>query len=112
MAEKQRTGSKKNKAAALKYDAGEDSAPRLLAKGRNNVAEKIIEVAALAEIPIVEDAALVSALLALELGEEIPPDLYHAVAKILSFLYSVDKYEGGDVARLAGKSPRAGRKQE
>ena len=109
MAETPRTGSKKSKAAALKYEAGKDSAPKLLAKGRNSIAEKIIEVAAQAEIPIVEDAALVSALLALELGEEIPPDLYRAVAKILSFLYSVDKYEGVDVAKLAGQSPRGGR---
>jgi flagellar biosynthesis protein len=101
VAEKPGAGAKKNKAAALKYEAGKDSAPKLLAKGRNSVAEKIIEIAAEAEIPIVEDAALVSALLALELGEEIPPDLYRAVAKILSFLYSVDKYEGGDIAKMA-----------
>jgi flagellar biosynthesis protein len=94
---------KKNKAAALKYEPGEDSAPTLLAKGKNSVAQKIIEIAAEAEIPIVEDAALVSALLVLELGEEIPPDLYRAVAKILSFLYSVDKYQGGDIVKLAGK---------
>jgi flagellar biosynthesis protein len=94
---------KKNKAAALKYEPGEDSAPKLLAKGRNSVAQKIIETATEAEIPIVEDAALVSALLVLELGEEIPPDLYRAVAKILSFLYSVDKSEGRDVKKVIRK---------
>jgi flagellar biosynthesis protein len=89
------------KAAALKYNVGEDSAPRVIAKGRGFVAEKIIEAASEAEIPIVEDAALVSALLALELGEEIPPDLYRAVAKILSFLYNVDKIEKeGRMVRL------------
>jgi flagellar biosynthesis protein len=97
---------KRDKAAALKYKVGEDSAPKLLAKGRNIIAENIIERAREAEIPIVEDAALVSALLALELGEEIPPDLYRAVAKILSFLYSVDKLDkDGNVVRL--KQPGA-----
>jgi flagellar biosynthesis protein len=92
---------KGRKAAALKYNVGEDRAPRVVAKGRGPVAEKIIETASEAERPIVEDAALVSALLALELGEEIPPDLYRAVAKILSFLYNVDKLEKeGRMVRL------------
>jgi flagellar biosynthesis protein len=99
MSENTRAGKRKSKAAALKYDAREDSAPRLLAKGRNSVAEKIIDAALEAEIPIVEDAALVSALLVLELGYEIPPDLYRAVAKILSFLYSVDKFGGGGLKK-------------
>ena len=58
---------KKTKAAALKYEAGADRAPRVIAKGKNIVAEKIIEAAIEAEVPIVEDAALVSALLVLEL---------------------------------------------
>jgi flagellar biosynthesis protein len=92
---------KKRKAAALKYKLGKDSAPKLVAKGQNIIADQIIEKAVEAEIPIVEDAALVSALLALELGEEIPPDLYRAVAKILSFLYSVDKIDKeGNVVKL------------
>lgn len=82
---------KTRKAAALKYDIGEDSAPRVLAKGENLIADKIVEVAKEAEIPIVEDAALVSALLVLELGEEIPPELYQSVAKVLAFLYNIDK---------------------
>ncbi len=82
---------KRRKAAALQYDIERDHAPVVLAKGENLVADKIVEIAAEAEIPIVEDAALVSALLVLELGEEIPPELYQSVAKILSFLYNLDK---------------------
>lgn len=82
---------RRRRAAALKYEIGEDRAPKVLAKGENFVADRIVEIAKEAEIPIVEDAALVSALLMLELGEEIPPELYHAVAKILSFLYNLDK---------------------
>lgn len=81
----------RRKAAAIRYDADEDRAPKVLAKGENLVADRIVEIAKEADIPIVEDAALVSALLVLELGEEIPPELYRSVAKILSFLYTLDK---------------------
>lgn len=82
---------RRRRAAALRYEIGEDAAPKVLAKGENLVADKIVEIAKEAEIPIVEDAALVSALLMLEIGEEIPPELYHTVAKILSFLYDLDR---------------------
>lgn len=82
---------KRRRAAALKYDPTEDPVPRLLAKGEKLIADRIIEIAKEADIPIVEDAALVSALLVLELGEEIPPELYRAVAKVLAFLYKLDK---------------------
>lgn len=86
---------KKTRAAALQYDRERDLAPRVVASGENRVAERIVETAVEAEIPLVEDAALVSALLLLELGEEIPTELYQAVAKVLSFVYSLDKR--GDV---------------
>lgn len=86
---------KKTRAAALQYDRERDLAPRVVASCENRVAERIVETAVEAEIPIVEDAALVSALLLLELGEEIPTELYQAVAKVLSFVYSLDKR--GDV---------------
>lgn len=81
----------RRKAVALKYDLEKDSAPKVLAKGQSKVAERIIDTAKEAEIPIVEDAALVSTLLVLELGEEIPPELYRSVAKVLAFLYKLDK---------------------
>lgn len=89
----------RKKAAALRYDYKKESAPRVLAKGEGPIAEKIVDIATEAKIPIVEDAALVSALLVLELGEEIPPELYQAVAKILSFLYNINKKEA--LKRLA-----------
>ncbi|EFC90348.1 flagellar biosynthesis [Dethiosulfovibrio peptidovorans DSM 11002] len=78
------------KAAALKYDREEREAPHLVASGSGRIAERIVEVAREAEVPIVEDAALVSALLALDIGEEIPLDLYEAVARVLAFIYKVD----------------------
>jgi flagellar biosynthesis protein len=78
------------KAAALKYDREERDAPHLVASGSGRIADRIVEVAREAEVPIVEDAALVSALLALDIGEEIPLDLYEAVARVLAFIYKVD----------------------
>lgn len=82
---------RRKKAAALRYDKEQEAAPRVVAQGQGLVADKIVSTAKEADIPIVEDAALVSALLMLELGEEIPAELYQAVAKILSFLYTIDK---------------------
>jgi flagellar biosynthesis protein len=79
------------KAAALRYDKDRDAVPKVVASGRGGVADRIVETAVEAEIPIVEDAALVSALLMLELGDEIPVGLYQAVAKILAFLYDLDR---------------------
>ena len=83
--------SRVKKAAALMYDEKTDVLPRVVATGRGKVADSIIETAVEAEIPIVEDAALVSSLLMLELGEEIPVELYRSVAKILAFLYDLDR---------------------
>ncbi len=88
---------RRKKAAALRYDKELDVAPRVVAQGQGLVAEKIVSTAKEANVPIVEDAALVSALLMLEMGEEIPAELYQTVAKILSFLYTIDK--GRDIRR-------------
>jgi flagellar biosynthesis protein len=84
----------RKKAAALSYEPGEGGAPRVVASGEGHLAEKIIEIARSAEVPLVEDAALVSALLVLELGEEIPVELYEAVARVLAFIYDLDRKGG------------------
>jgi flagellar biosynthesis protein len=81
------------KAAALKYRQGEDSAPKVIAKGRGKVADKIMEVARLCHIPIKEDRELVEVLSSLDLYQEIPPELYKAVAGILAFIYAISKME-------------------
>ena len=81
-------------AAAVRFDEKKDALPRVIAKGRGRTAERIVETAIEAEVPVIEDAALVSALLMMELGDEIPVELYQAVAKILAFLYDVDKGGG------------------
>lgn len=84
---------KRSQAVAVQYDEKNDDAPHVMASGQGYVAERIVELAREAEVPIVEDAALVSALMVLELGEEIPAELYEAVARILAFIYKLDKGE-------------------
>ena len=85
---------KSEKAAALKYSHGKDSAPKLTAKGRGEVAKKIIEIAKTHNIPIREDKDLVEFLSMLDLYQEIPPELYRAVAEILAFIYAVNMKAG------------------
>ena len=77
-------------AAALSYDGENMNAPHLVASGSGKIAEKIIEIAKVANVSIVEDVALVTALLALELGDEVPIELYESVARVLAFVYRVD----------------------
>ena len=84
---------KKPKAAALKYDRRHSNAPILLAKGEGILAEKIVEVAKEHGIPVLEDPTLVELLVKLEPGEEIPEELYEAVARVLAFVYSVIRRE-------------------
>ncbi|HPQ68877.1 MAG TPA: EscU/YscU/HrcU family type III secretion system export apparatus switch protein [bacterium] len=77
-------------AAAITYDTKKDRAPRLTAKGMGVIAEKIIEKAIAANVPLREDPDLASALAKLPLGDEIPPELYQAVAEVLAFLYKLN----------------------
>jgi flagellar biosynthesis protein len=71
-------------AVALHYDRS--GAPRVVAKGRGSLGEKIIEVAKANNIPIEENEVLAGALSNVELGEEIPAELYKAVAEVLVFV--------------------------
>lgn len=86
-------------AAAIKYDSKKDTAPRLTAKGRGSVAEKIIRLAIEHNIPIKKDTALVEILSRLNIDEEIPPELYKAVAEILAFIYSLNEQYREDIER-------------
>jgi flagellar biosynthesis protein len=90
------------KAAALRYDKKLDSAPRVIASGRGWIAEKIIDEARKRGIPLVEDSLLVSVLLGVNLGEEIPEEAYLAVARILAFLSKIDS-AGGEVLGKDGE---------
>lgn len=80
----------KTVAAALKYDNKKDSAPKVIAKGRGTVAEKIIELAKKNNVPIKSDPSLVQILCKLDIDEQIPIELYRAVAEILAFIYSAN----------------------
>ena len=71
-------------AVALHYD--KKGAPRVVAKGRGTIGEKIIEVAKAHDIPIEENEVLAGALSNIELGDEIPAELYKAVAEVLIFV--------------------------
>ncbi|MCM8827528.1 MAG: EscU/YscU/HrcU family type III secretion system export apparatus switch protein [Candidatus Omnitrophica bacterium] len=79
------------KAVALKYHKDKDLAPRLTAKGRDLLAERIIELAHQFDVPIYEDDKLVNQLYNLDLGEYIPRDFYVVVATVLAWVYSLDK---------------------
>lgn len=82
---------KDRKAVALKYDMGNDRAPRVTAKGKGYLAEKIIEVAEEHGVPLYEDRELSQVLEALDLDTEIPNELFQAVAEVLAFIYRMNK---------------------
>ena len=78
------SNSKNQLAVALHYD--KKGAPRVVAKGKGTLGEKIVEVAEANNIPIEENEVLAGALSEVELGEEIPQELYRAVAEVLIFV--------------------------
>ena len=83
----------RRRAAALRYDKG-GQAPKVTASGRGRVAERIIEVAREAGVPIRSDAALTEALTALEIGAEVPEEMWQAVAETLAWAYRLDLEAG------------------
>jgi len=78
------------KAVALKYDRKKDGAPKVTAKGKGKVAEKIIELAKKYDIPIKDDPDLIEVLSSLDINQEIPSEIYAAVAELLAFVYSIN----------------------
>jgi flagellar biosynthesis protein len=84
-------------AVALHYSGS--GAPRVVAKGGGQVAERIIATARDHNVPLQEDAALASALSRLQLGREIPRDLYLAVAHVLAFAWTVAGKQKVEVRR-------------
>lgn len=79
-------------AIAIQYDPDKADAPKVLAKGKNLIAQNIKKVAEENEIPIVENKPLARALYAeVEIGDFIPEELYHAVAEVLAYVYKLKK---------------------
>ncbi len=82
---------KDKKAAALQYDINKDKAPKIIASGKGDIAKKILEKAKEENIKIEKDQDLVEILVQMEIGEEIPPELYEVIAEILSFIYDLEE---------------------
>lgn len=76
-------------AVALSYDPEKDSAPRVVATGRGEIAEQILSIARQNQVPIRDDTALADALAQVDLNQVIPPELYAVVAEVLAFVYRV-----------------------
>lgn len=81
---------KPKQAIALSYDP-DDDAPKVVATGKGALAEKIIEEAKQAKVPVHKDSKLADTLSRLEIGELIPPELYEVVAEILVFVDQMDR---------------------
>lgn len=79
-------------AVALEYEAG-DKAPKVIATGQGILAEKIIDVAKEADVPIHKDEKLARSLSVLDIGEYIPPELYSIVAEVLVFVDRMDRLQ-------------------
>lgn len=81
---------KRKKAAALRYEQGYE-APVVTAAGMGYVADKIIENAEKANVPIVYDKELTDLLSSVDVGDSIPFELYDAVAKVIAYVMDIDK---------------------
>ena len=78
---------------ALSYDRGQDSAPRMVAKGSGYIGEKILEIAREHHIPLYQDPQLTRLLSQIELGDEVPESLYKAVAQVILFAWELSEQQ-------------------
>lgn len=85
---------KRKKAIALQYEPELDDAPKVVATGEGYLAEKIIEKATEANVPLHKDEKLADSLSSLDIGEAIPPELYSIVAEVLIFVDHMDRIKG------------------
>ncbi len=77
-------------AVALRYERDALPAPEVVAKGKGEIAEQILALAKKHDVPVREDADLLELLSACDVGEEIPADLYAAVAEVLAYFYRLN----------------------
>ena len=82
------------KAVAVRYDVKKDRAPRVTAKGRSLVADRILAEAKKNGIPVYQNKSLVNMLMALEIDREIPPERYRTIAEVLAHVYRIDRHMG------------------
>ena len=81
-------------ATALQYSPDTDRAPKVIATGKGEVAQRIIDKANESNVPVYKDASLAQTLSSLTIGDEIPTEIYDVVAEILIFIGNIDKYYG------------------
>jgi flagellar biosynthesis protein len=81
----------KRRAAALRYNKGTDSVPKVVASGKGHVADRIIEKAKEYDVPMFKNEALAKSLLDVDIGEKIPPKLYKTVAEVFIWLLSSEQ---------------------
>lgn len=81
-------------ATSINFNPKNDQAPSITATGSGEDAEFIIAVAEEYDIPVYKDPHLAKTLGQLEVGDMVPPELYEAVAEVLSFVYSLDQNQG------------------
>ena len=94
-------------AIALKYDKEKGSAPQVVAKGSRIWAEKILEAARHYGVPVVRNVPLAHALDKLEVGDEIPEELYEAIAEILNFIFTLSQEQQQKAKGSKGAKPPA-----
>jgi len=87
------------RAAAISYDPAANDVPILAAFGEGYLAQKIVSVAKESGVPILPDPSLSSMLSRISVGDEISPEMYEAVAKVLVFVSEVDRSYGEKVKR-------------
>ncbi len=91
--EEQKNRNKPKTAVALSYEP-EIEAPVVIAAGKGHLADRILERAKEADVPIHKDEKLAESLSKLELGDSIPPELYEVVAEVLVFVDRMDRLKG------------------
>lgn len=90
---------KMKEAAALRYDPEKGGAPEIVALGKGEVADRIIQKAKENDVPLYEDSKLAHTLNYLHVGDEIPRELYEVIAQVLVFVNSLDASYGRLPAR-------------
>ena len=93
---------RKMQAAAISYDPSENDVPILAAFGEGHMAEKIVEVARESGVPVLPEPGLTNLLSKLSVGDEIAPEMYDAVAKVLAFVSEVDRTYGEKIRKGMG----------
>jgi len=86
-------------AAALSYDPNDNDVPVLAAFGEGHIAQKIVDVAKESGVPVLPEPGLTNMLSKLAVGDEIAPEMYDAVAKVLAFVSEVDRSYGDKIRK-------------